>query len=60
VLFSRNKLRAHGSLRSLPLARLSRVDVPVINDWAMAPLAETERREFWESVKTAVKPARPS
>ena len=39
--------RADGSLRSL-LARLSRLDVLVIDDWAMAPLAETERRDFWE------------
>jgi hypothetical protein len=34
-------------LRSL-LARLSRIDVLVIDDWAMAPLAETARRDFWE------------
>jgi DNA replication protein DnaC len=39
--------RADGSLRSL-LQRLSRIDVLVIDDWAMAPLAETERRDFWE------------
>jgi len=39
--------RADGSLRRL-LARLSRIDVLVIDDWAMAPLAETERRDFWE------------
>jgi len=39
--------RADGSLRSL-LARLSRIDVLVVDDWAMAPLAETERRDFWE------------
>jgi DNA replication protein DnaC len=39
--------RADGSLRSL-LARLGRVDVLVIDDWAMAPLVETERRDFWE------------
>jgi DNA replication protein DnaC len=39
--------RADGSLRIL-LARLSRIDVLVIDDWAMAPLAETERRDFWE------------
>ena len=39
--------RADGSLRHL-LARLSRIDVLVIDDWAMAPLAETERRDFWE------------
>jgi hypothetical protein len=28
------------------LVRLSRIDVLVIDDWAMAPLAETERREI--------------
>ncbi len=39
--------RADGSLRSL-LIRFSRIDVLVIDDWAMAPLAETERRDFWE------------
>lgn len=39
--------RADGSLRSL-LARFTRIDVLVIDDWAMAPLAETERRDFWE------------
>jgi len=39
--------RADGSLRHL-LARLSRIDVLVIDDWAMAPLTETERRDFWE------------
>ena len=39
--------RADGSLRTL-LAKLSRIDVLVIDDWAMAPLAETERRDFWE------------
>jgi hypothetical protein len=39
--------RADGSLRSL-LLRFSRIDVLVIDDWAMAPLAETERRDFWE------------
>jgi len=39
--------RADGSLRSL-LARLSRIDVLVIDDWAMAPLSESERRDFWE------------
>jgi DNA replication protein DnaC len=38
--------RADGSLRSL-LARLSRIDVLVIDDWAMAPLSEPERRDFW-------------
>jgi DNA replication protein DnaC len=39
--------RADGSLRAL-LGRLSRIDVLVIDDWAMAPLAENERRDFWE------------
>jgi DNA replication protein DnaC len=39
--------RADGSLRLL-LAKLSRIDVLVIDDWAMAPLTETERRDFWE------------
>ena len=39
--------RADGSLRSL-LSRLSRIDVLVIDDWAMAPLSEPERRDFWE------------
>ena len=39
--------RADGSLRLL-LARFSRIDVLVIDDWAMAPLSETERRDFWE------------
>jgi DNA replication protein DnaC len=39
--------RADGSLRSL-LARLARLDVLVVDDWAMAPLSETERRDFWE------------
>jgi DNA replication protein DnaC len=35
--------RADGSLRSL-LTRLSRIDVLVIDDWAMASLSEPERR----------------
>lgn len=39
--------RADGSFRSL-LARFSRIDVLVVDDWAMAPLNETERRDFWE------------
>jgi DNA replication protein DnaC len=30
------------------LARLSRIDVLVIDDWVMAPLSEPERRDFWE------------
>jgi DNA replication protein DnaC len=39
--------RADGSLRNL-LARLGRMDVLVVDDWAMAPFEETERRDFWE------------
>jgi len=39
--------RADGSLRHF-LARLSHIDVLVIDDWAMAPLNENERREVWE------------
>ena len=39
--------RADGSFRHL-LARLSRIDVLVVDDWAMAPLNEVERRDFWE------------
>jgi DNA replication protein DnaC len=42
-----NIARADGSFRTL-LARLSRIDVLLIDDWAMAPLAEAERRDFWE------------
>ena len=30
------------------LARFSRIDVLVIDDFCMAPMAETERRDFWE------------
>jgi DNA replication protein DnaC len=39
--------RADGSLRSL-LSRLARVEVLVVDDWAMAPMTENERRDFWE------------
>jgi DNA replication protein DnaC len=39
--------RADGSLRSL-LARLSRVEVLVVDDFCMAPMVEAERRDFWE------------
>ncbi len=42
-----NLTRADGSLRRL-LAKLGRIDVMVIDDWAMAPLTESERRDFWE------------
>jgi DNA replication protein DnaC len=39
--------RADGSLRTL-LARLARVDVLLVDDWAMASLADAERRDFLE------------
>jgi DNA replication protein DnaC len=39
--------RGDGSLRSL-LAKLSRIDVLVIDDRVMAPLSESDRRDFWE------------
>jgi DNA replication protein DnaC len=39
--------RADGSLRSL-LARLARLEVLVVDDWAMAPLTDAERRDFLE------------
>ncbi len=39
--------RADGSLRSL-LARLAKTDVLLVDDWAMVPLADAERRDFLE------------
>ena len=39
--------RADGSLRNL-LHRLTRIDVLIVDDWAMAPLSDTERRDFLE------------
>jgi DNA replication protein DnaC len=39
--------RADGSLRNL-LQRWSKVDILVIDDWAMSPLSDNERRDFWE------------
>jgi len=39
--------RADGSLRNL-LVRPARIDVLVIDVWAMAPLSEPERRAFGE------------
>jgi hypothetical protein len=38
--------RTDGRLRLL-LSKLSRADLLVIDDWAMAPLSEPERRDFW-------------
>ena len=42
-----NLARADGSLRQL-LRRLNRIDVLVVDDWAMASMTEPERRDFWE------------
>jgi DNA replication protein DnaC len=39
--------RADGSLRSL-LAHLAKIDVLLVDDWAMAPLVDAERRDFLE------------
>ena len=39
--------RADGSLRTR-LARLAKIDVLLVDDWAMAPLADAERRDFLE------------
>ena len=39
--------RADGSLRSR-LVRLAKMDVLVVDDWAMAPLSDIERRDFLE------------
>ncbi len=49
--------RADGSFRNL-LARLSRVDVLVIDDWAMAPLTEPERRDLGRFARTDIKSVR--
>ncbi len=51
--------RADGSLRSL-LARLSRIDVLVIDDWAMAPLAEPSAATSGRSARTVIRLARRS
>ena len=48
--------RADGSLRSL-LARLSRIDVLVIDDWAMTPLSEPE---LVSTVRAQLRLARPA
>jgi DNA replication protein DnaC len=39
--------RADGSIGFL-LAKLARTDVPVLDDFAMAPLKDSERRDFLE------------
>lgn len=42
-----NLARADGSLRHF-LRRLARTDVLVVDDWAMAPFSEPDRRDVWE------------
>jgi DNA replication protein DnaC len=39
--------RADGSLRNL-LPRLNKIDVLVVDDWAMTSLSEAEARKCWE------------
>ena len=39
--------RADGSVRRL-FTRLAKVEVLLVDDWAMAPLADVERRDFLE------------
>ena len=39
--------RADGSLRRL-FTRLAKVEVLLVDDWAMAPLGDVERRDFLE------------
>jgi len=39
--------RVDGSLAKL-LDRIARIDVLIVDDWAMAPLADIERRDFLE------------
>ena len=39
--------RGDGTLPQL-FFRLARLDVLVVDDWAMAPLEENQRRDFWE------------
>src|SRR5690242_21830156 len=51
--------RADGSLRLL-LAKLSRIDLLVIDDWAMAPLSEPERRDFWKIARIVIRCVPPS
>src|SRR5262245_49391430 len=51
--------RADGSLRNL-LARLARIDVLVIDDWAIAPLANPSAGISGRSPRIAIRCARPS
>jgi DNA replication protein DnaC len=45
--FATSLWRADGSHGKL-LDRLSRLDLLIVDDWAMAPLTEAERRDFLE------------
>jgi len=45
--FSTNATRADGSYAK-KLRALGQVDVLIVDDWAMAPMAEAERRAFLE------------
>jgi DNA replication protein DnaC len=51
--------RPDGSLRTL-LARLSRIDVLVIDDWVMAPFLKPNVATSGISARTVIKLARPS
>lgn len=50
------RARADGSLRNF-LLRLSKIDVLVVDDWAMTPLSESEVRHFWEICEGPQTPA---
>ena len=41
-------LLLYAAIRNLAVRLNSRIDVLVMDDWAMAPLSEPERRDFWE------------
>ena len=43
-----NVKRTPKGFNSDVLARLARADVLIVDDWVMAPMAENERRDFWE------------
>src|SRR5579885_3861212 len=45
-----------GSIGRL-LLKLSRIDVLLLDDFAMAPLKDAERRDFWRSAMTAISAA---
>lgn len=51
--------RADGTYIRL-LAQLARVDVLVLDDWALAPLQRPSAATSWRSSRTAPAPARPS